>query len=142
MADQSEAKVTKGDGYAVSSLGDLGEGWGFRKVRKELGVTAFGVNAIVMPPGYESGRHYHQEQEELYFVHQGRLEINLDGEKYELAPGGLAWVEGKVVRSLKNLSDDEDAIYVCVGGKDGYIGRDGRLPEGETDPRGPIKGNS
>lgn len=133
------SEVTKGEGYAVSSLDNLGEGWGFRKVRKELGVTAFGVNAIVMPPGYESGRHYHEEQEELYFVHQGRLEINLDGTKYELGPGGLAWVEGKVVRSLKNLSDSEDAIYVCVGGKDGYVGRDGRLPEGETNPRGPIK---
>jgi quercetin dioxygenase-like cupin family protein len=136
------SKVTKGGGYAVSSLDALGEGWGFRKVRKELGVTAFGVNAIVMPPGYESGRHYHEEQEELYFVHQGRLEIDLDGEKHELGPGGLALVEPQVVRSLKNLSNDEDAIYVCVGGKDGYVGRDGRLPEGETDSRGPIKGNS
>jgi quercetin dioxygenase-like cupin family protein len=134
-----EAKVIKGDGYAVSSLDDLGEGWGFRKVRKELGATAFGVNAIVMPPGYESGRHYHEEQEELYFVHQGRLEINLDSTRYELDPGGLALVEPQVVRSLKNLSDSEDAIYICVGGKDGYVGRDGRLPEGETDPRGPIK---
>lgn len=138
-ADEGGTKVTVGDGFAVAHLDDLGEGWGFRKVRKELGVTAFGVNAIVMPPGYESGRHYHEEQEELYFVHQGRLEINLDGAKHELGPGGFARVDAQVVRSLKNLSDDEDAVYVCVGGKDGYVGRDGRLPEGETDPRGPIK---
>lgn len=138
MADPSETNVTKGDGYAVAHLDDIGEGWGFRKVRKELGVTAFGVNAIVMPPNYESGSHYHEEQEELYFVHQGRLEINLDGTRHELGPGGFARVDAKVVRSLKNLGD-EDAIYVCVGGKDGYVGRDGRLPEGETDPRGPVK---
>jgi quercetin dioxygenase-like cupin family protein len=130
--------VTNGDGWAVSSLDEIGEGWGFRKVRKELGVTAFGVNAIVMPPGYESGRHLHEVQEELYFVHQGRLEIDLDGEKHELGPGGVAWVDAQVVRSLKNLSDSEDAVYICVGGKDGYVGRDGKLPEGETDPRGPI----
>jgi quercetin dioxygenase-like cupin family protein len=140
MADQ--AKVSKGDGYAVSSLDDLGEGWGFRKVRKELGVTAFGANAVVMPPGYESGRHLHEEQEELYFVHQGRLEVELDGEKHELGPGGLVWVDAHVVRGFKNISDDEDAVYFVVGGKDGYVGRDGKLPEGETDPRGPIKGNS
>ena len=137
MSDES--KGIKGDGYAVANIDDLGEGWGFRKVRKELGVTAFGVNGVVMPPGYESGRHYHEEQEELYFVHQGRLEINLDGTRHELAPGGVARVDAKVVRSLKNLSDKEDAIYICVGGKDGYIGRDGKLPEDETDPRGPIK---
>jgi len=36
------------------------------------------------------------------------------------------------VRRLRNLSDSEDAIYVCVGGKDGYVGRDGQMPEGET----------
>jgi quercetin dioxygenase-like cupin family protein len=135
------SEVTKGEGWAVSSLDEIGEGWGFRKVRKELGVTAFGVNAIVMPPGYESGRHLHEVQEELYFVHQGRLEIDLDGKKQELGPGGLALVAPQVVRGLKNLSDSEDAIYICVGGKDGYVGRDGKLPPGETDPRGPIKGD-
>jgi quercetin dioxygenase-like cupin family protein len=135
-------KVTKGEGWAVSSLDDLGEGWGFRKVRKELGVEAFGVNAVVMPPGYESGRHLHEVQEELYFVHQGRLEIELDGSKHELGPGGIARVDAQVVRGFKNLSDDEDAIYVCVGGKNGYVGRDGKLPEGEADPRGPIRKNS
>jgi quercetin dioxygenase-like cupin family protein len=139
VADEAGTKVTKGDGFAVAHLDDIGEGWGFRKIRKELGVNAFGINAIVMPPGYESGRHYHEEQEELYFVHQGRLEINLDGTKHELGPGGLARVDPKVVRSLKNLSDSEDAIYICVGGKGGYVGRDGKLPEGETDPRGPIQ---
>ena len=55
----------------------LGEGPGFRKVRRELGVTAFGVNAIEIPPGFETGRHFHDEQEELYFVHRGRMQIRL-----------------------------------------------------------------
>ena len=118
--------VVKGEGWAVAGLDDLGEGWGFRKVRKELGVEAFGANIVVMPPGYESGRHLHETQEELYFVHQ-------------LGPGGVAWVDAPVVRGFKNLGTDEDAIYFVVGGKDGYIGRDGKLPPGETDPRGPIK---
>ena len=36
------------------------------------------------------------------------------------------------MRKLHNLSDSEDAVYVIVGGKDGYVGRDGKLPEGET----------
>ncbi|MEA2382060.1 MAG: hypothetical protein QOH72_2031, partial [Solirubrobacteraceae bacterium] len=26
---------------------------------------------------------------------------------------------------------------VIAGGKDGYVGRDGRVPEGEDSPRGP-----
>ena len=52
MTETGESSVTKGEGYAVANLGDLGEGPGFRKIRKELGVTAFGVNAIVLPPSY------------------------------------------------------------------------------------------
>ena len=46
-------------GYAFSSLDDLGDGYGFRKVRRELGITAFGVNGIVMPPGFEGFLHFH-----------------------------------------------------------------------------------
>ena len=77
----------EGDGYAVAHLDDLGEGYGFRKVRKALGVTAFGVNAIVIPPGYETGRHFHDEQEELYFVHRGEIEIEFgDGTEHQLGP--------------------------------------------------------
>ena len=125
--------ATRGEGYAVANLDDLGEGPGFRKIRKALGVTAFGVNAIVLPPSYETGRHYHEEQEELYFVHSGRIAIEFgDGTAHELEPGGLAWVAAHTVRKVRNLSDSEEAVYVIVGGKDGYVGRDGRQPEGET----------
>jgi quercetin dioxygenase-like cupin family protein len=125
--------VTRGEGYAVGNLSDLGDGPGFRKVRKALGVTAFGVNAIVLPPSYETGRHYHEHQEELYFLHSGRIAIELgDGSSHELEPGGLAWIDAPTVRKIRNLSDSEDAVYLVVGGKDGYVGRDGKLPEGEV----------
>ena len=125
--------VTKGDGYAVAQLDDLGEGPGFRKIRKELGVTAFGVNAIVLPPAYATGSHYHDEQEELYFVHSGRVEFEFgDGSTQELGPGGIAWVDAPTPRKVRNLSESEEAVYVVVGGKDGYVGRDGKLAEGET----------
>jgi quercetin dioxygenase-like cupin family protein len=128
-----EHGIVKGDGYAVANLSDLGEGPGFRKIRKGLGVTAFGVNAIVLPPSYETGRHLHDEQEELYFLHSGRIAIEFgDGTSHELTAGGLARVDPPTVRKIKNLSDSEDAVYVIVGGKDGYVGRDGKLPEGET----------
>ena len=133
MSETTEHSVVKGDGYAVANLSDLGEGPGFRKIRKSLGVTAFGANAIVLPPSYETGRHYHDEQEELYFLHSGRIAIEFgDGSSHELDPGGLAWVDAATVRKIRNLSDTEDAVYVVVGAKDGYVGRDGRQPEGET----------
>ena len=119
-----------GDGWAVGSIDAMGEGPGFRKVRKELGVTAFGVNAVVIPPGYTSGRHLHERQEELYFVHRGTIEFRFDDdEAHTLGPGGFARVDPSTVRSMRNASDSEDAVYVCVGGAGGYVGRDGLLPE-------------
>ena len=48
MADETTQTV-QGDGYAVANIDGLGEGPGFRKVRRELGVEEFGVNAIVLP---------------------------------------------------------------------------------------------
>lgn len=123
--------VKTGEGYAVGSLDDLGEAPGFRKIRKGLGVTAFGVNAIVMPPGIESGFHYHDTQEELYFVHRGTIEMEFgDGTVHTLHEGGLARVDAATVRKIRNVGE-ADAVYVCAGGKDGYVGRDGRVPEGE-----------
>ena len=121
--------IRTGDGYAVASLDDFGEGPGFRKIRGELGVTAFGVNAIVLPPGYQTPRHAHERQQEVYFVHRGRLRIAFgDGTEHVLEEGGLARVDPSTVRSLKNVGDGE-AIYVCTGGAGGYVGRDGVVPD-------------
>jgi uncharacterized cupin superfamily protein len=118
-------EITTGDGWAAGGIDAMGAGWGFRKVRKALGVTAFGVNAVVMPPGYATGRHLHERQEELYFVHRGVIEIRFgDGSRHRLQEGGLARVDAATVRSLKNLGDGE-ATYVCFGGAEGYVGRDG-----------------
>jgi mannose-6-phosphate isomerase-like protein (cupin superfamily) len=125
-----EPQVTTGDGYSVASLDALGEGPGFRKVRKPLGVTAFGVNALVIPTGYGGNYHSHEEQEELYFVHQGRARFEFgDGSSHEVGTGGLVWVAPPTVRHYESIGE-EDLILLCVGGKDGYVGRDGRVAEG------------
>ena|SRR2546422_2866740 len=124
--------VVVGEGYAAANIDGLGDEPGFRKIRRALGVTAFGINAIVMPSGYESGVHYHDEQEETYFVHRGRLEFEFGGgDKLLLGPGGVVRVDAATHRKVRSVGE-EDAVYVCVGGKEGYVGRDGRLPEGET----------
>jgi mannose-6-phosphate isomerase-like protein (cupin superfamily) len=130
-ASSEYPQVIRGEGYAVAHLEDLGQGPGFRKVRKGLDVTAFGVNAIVMPPGIESGAHFHDEQQELYFVHRGAIEMEFgDGSVHTLGEGGMARVDASTIRRIRNVGET-DAVYLCAGGKDGYIGRDGRVPEGE-----------
>ena len=114
-------------GYAFGSIDELGEGPGFRKVRPALGVTAFGVNAVVFPPGFEGFAHYHELQDELYFVHSGRARVEIGGETRELGAGGLLHVESTTPRKISNASTDEDLVLLVVGGKDGYVERDGHL---------------
>ena len=132
--------MTERAGYAVSSLAQMGDSFGFRKIRKELDVTAFGINALVLPPDYTTGLHYHDEQEETYFVHQGEIEFRFgDGTKHVLGPGGVVRVDPATHRGIRNVGS-VDAIVVIAGGKDGYVGRDGQAV-GDS-PRGGPPGAS
>jgi mannose-6-phosphate isomerase-like protein (cupin superfamily) len=119
-------------GYAKGSIDEMGDGPGFRKIRRELGVTAFGVNAVIYPPGQEGFLHYHDEQDELYFVHRGRASFEVDGDEFELGPGGVVYVESTTPRKINNRTD-EDLVLLVVGGKDGYVPRDGQLVDVERD---------
>jgi mannose-6-phosphate isomerase-like protein (cupin superfamily) len=112
--------------HAFSTLDELGDNYGFRKVRQPLGISAFGVNVIVYPAGAEGIHHYHDEQDELYFVHSGTARFEVDGEVRELGAGGLCHVESTTVRKVTNIGDG-DLVMLVVGGKDGYVGRDGQL---------------
>jgi uncharacterized cupin superfamily protein len=118
--------------YTVSSLGELGDGHGFRKVRAALGVTAFGVNAIVFPARYEGPNHFHDEQDELYFVHRGTATFTFDGAEHTVEEGGLVHVESTTHRQISNRTDD-DLVILVVGGKGGYVERDGHLVDPEID---------
>ena len=112
--------------YFIASLDELGEGYGFRKIRQPLGVTAFGVNALVFPPGYEGPNHYHDTQDELYFVHRGTATFTFDGVEHVVQEGGVVHVESTTHRMITNSGEGDLVLYI-VGGKDGYVERDGKV---------------
>jgi mannose-6-phosphate isomerase-like protein (cupin superfamily) len=133
MAEDEAQDIVTGDGFAVGNIDALGHGGGFRKIRGALGVTALGINAIVMPAEFAGRRHYHYEQEETYFVHLGHAVLVVgDGSVHRLGPGGIARIDAATVRRIRNVGDG-DLIYLAVGGKDGYVENDGHLlPSEET----------
>lgn len=114
----------------VGHIDELGDGT-VRKLRSELGVEAFGVNAWVLEPGGENRRHSHERQDELYFVHAGTPEIEIEGVVHRLRAGSVAHVPAHLVRQLRN-NGAEPAVILIVGASGGYVGRDGRPPAGET----------
>ena len=122
----------EGDGYAVGHLDALGEGYGFRKIRTALGVTAFGVNAIVLPPGIEAGSALPRRAGGALLRAQRRAR---DGVRRRLHP------PSRPRRPGPRGPDDRAPVpqrrrrgrgVRVVGGKDGYVGRDGHVPEDET----------
>lgn len=123
--------VVQGEGYAAANIDAMGEGTGFRKVRRELGIKELGANVLIMAPGHSAGWHWHDEQEEAYFVHRGKAKLEFgDGSEVVLGEGGVARVDAHTRRRLSNPGDEELVAYI-VGAKGGYVGRDGRAPEGE-----------
>jgi uncharacterized cupin superfamily protein len=107
----------------------MGDGPGFRKVQRALGVTAFGVNAAVLPAN-ATGVHYHDRQEETRFLHRGTVQFRFgDGSVHVAGPGGAARVDPGTYRGMRNVGNG-DAVVLVVGGKDGHLGRDGQTVGG------------
>ena len=84
----------------------------------------------MFPPGYIGPEHYHDHQDELYFVHRGTATFAIDGDEHEVGEGGLVHVESTTPRRVSNLTE-QDLILFIVGGKGGYVERDGQLTGAE-----------
>jgi mannose-6-phosphate isomerase-like protein (cupin superfamily) len=75
--------------YTAKRITDMqtGYGGGFVKARAELGVTAFGLQVIQMPAGFDGyPDHDHAEsgQEEVYAVLSGSGWMDIEGERVEM----------------------------------------------------------
>ncbi|MGZ6640243.1 MAG: cupin domain-containing protein [Solirubrobacteraceae bacterium] len=111
------------DGIARTALDpDCGER--FKPLRRELGVTTFGLNQIVLEPRQQGRIHRHRTQEEVYLVLEGTLTIAVDGAEHELGPGELMRVAPAVRRRLLNRGT-ERVVLVALGGAKEHEGRDG-----------------
>src|SRR2546423_15419494 len=71
-------------------------------LRRQRGVSSFGLNQIVWQPGQRGRIHRHQRQEEVCVVLEGRLTLLLEGEESELGQGELIRVAPNVRRQLVN----------------------------------------
>jgi tetratricopeptide (TPR) repeat protein len=97
---------------------------GYRLVRRELGIRAFGVNAFTADAGVQliedhdergqgAGRH-----EELYVILAGHARFTIDGTEHDAQAGTLVFIpDPKSRRSATALEDGTMAI--AVGGRAG-----------------------
>jgi uncharacterized cupin superfamily protein len=111
------------EGIARTRLNpDVGER--FLPLRRELGVTAFGMNQIVLEPRQRGRIHRHARQEEVYLVLDGTLTLLVEGDEHVLERGELARVAPAVRRQLVNRGPDR-LVLLALGGANEHEGRDG-----------------
>ena len=101
----------------------------FKTLRRELGVTSFGLNQILLRPGQRGRIHLHTKQEEVFLVLAGTLTLWIEGEPRELTQGELARVGPSVKRQLANRDPAEDVLILALGGHNEHVGRDGEAFE-------------
>jgi uncharacterized cupin superfamily protein len=119
----SDAESELQDGVTVTAL-DLEGEERFQSLRRELGVSAFGLNLLRLRPGQRGRIHRHERQEEVYVVLEGTLTLSVEGEERALARGSVARVGPRVRRQLINRGS-ELLVLLAVGGADAHVGRDG-----------------
>jgi mannose-6-phosphate isomerase-like protein (cupin superfamily) len=107
---------------------DLGTGDRFVALRRQLGVTSFGINQIVLQPGQRGRIHRHRRQEEVYLVLAGRLTLIIEAEESELGEGELIRVAPNLRRQLVNRGPGR-LVLIALGGSGEHQGRDGEAFE-------------
>jgi mannose-6-phosphate isomerase-like protein (cupin superfamily) len=70
------------------------------------------VDVTTIPPGSVIGRHYHRDNEELYFIVSGTPLMRVDGDERRLQRGGIAVVRSEGWHELVNDTSDPVEIFV------------------------------
>jgi uncharacterized cupin superfamily protein len=96
----------------------------FVALRRDLGVTTFGINLMTLGAGERGRIHRHGRQEEVYVVIDGSLDLVVEGETTELGRGDVVRVGPEVRRQLVNRGPDR-VVLLALGGSADHQGRDG-----------------
>jgi mannose-6-phosphate isomerase-like protein (cupin superfamily) len=115
-------------GYSKLNIQDVegaGPGGAFHFVRRELGVLAFGVNWIELPPGTEGHEHDESasEQEEVHVVVAGSGVYRIDGEELTVGTGDFLRFDPETTRCP--IAGSDGLTLVAIG-----------APRGAYEPRG------
>lgn len=124
--------------YAVKKIDEMEAVYGgaFKRVRAELGVEAFGMQIIDLPPnfeGYPEHDHAADGQEEVFFALRGGAEIEIEGERFPLDGDHVARVAAGTKRKV--WPGPEGIRMLIVGGVPGGVYEAPDISKlGEPDP--------
>jgi uncharacterized cupin superfamily protein len=91
--------------------------------RRSLGLKAFGMNIVDIPPGEQIPEHDETErdQEEVFVVMSGQPTLVIDGRPHDLQPGSLARLDPELTRTVvNNGSETARVLIVSAPRSSGY----------------------
>lgn len=97
----------------------------FQWLRRDLGVSGFGISLMTLQPRQRGRIHAHEHQEEVYLVLEGELTLSVEGHEHQLRKDAIARVGPAVRRQLVNRGA-ERLVVLALGGSGEHEGRDGR----------------
>jgi mannose-6-phosphate isomerase-like protein (cupin superfamily) len=121
-------------GISRSSL-DRDAGERFVALRRQLGVTSFGLNQLSLEPGQRGRIHRHEQQEEVYLVLEGTLTLVVEGQEHAVERDEIVRVGPEVRRQLLNRGP-ERMVALALGGSGEHAGRDAQAFTSWEDERG------
>jgi hypothetical protein len=108
--------------YAVKKIDEMEAVYlgAFKRARAELGVEAFGLAVIDLPPNFENyPEHDHagDGQEEVFMALRGGGEIEIEGERFPLDPEHMVRVAAGTMRKV--WPGPDGMRMVIIGGVPG-----------------------
>lgn len=98
----------------------------FMKIRRALDTTAFGINELRMPPGFEGVEHDESEtgHEEVYIALEGTGTFTIDGEDVPLGAGDYLRVSPEATRQVVAGPGGFRFVVVAAKPQPAYDGRE------------------
>jgi uncharacterized cupin superfamily protein len=102
-------------GFDVRQDGELERAFGtWVLVRKSLGLEAFGINIVELPPGGSIPEHNEldRSQEEVFYVIEGAPTITVDGSDVQLGAGAFVRLDPEPLRTVRNDGDETARVLI------------------------------
>lgn len=82
-------------------------------LKDSLDTDHIGFTILELEPNENAPEHSHDEQEEIYYVESGAVDVNVNGESVSLAEGEVIKLDAEDTRQVRNR--DEPSRLVLVG---------------------------
>ena len=103
------------DGFTIRHDDELERDYGkWVLVRRSLGVSSFGINAVELPPGESIPEHdeVDRDHEELFLVLEGAPTLVVDGADHPLREGSFARLDPVPKRTVRNDGDSVARVLI------------------------------